>query len=292
MRTVASLCVGGLLVLLAGCGSDEPSERDPEPSVSLSFSPAPSPAPSSTPSSTSSSAPSASGLPRSDEVVTLDPADFTADVTNPRFPLAPGTRWTYRETTEEGEELRVVVTATSETRRIANGVSARVVRDTVTLDGEIIEDTLDWYAQDAEGTVWYLGEDTAEFEDGEISSREGSFEAGVDGAQAGVIMPAVPEVGMAYRQEHYAGEAEDRGEVLALGESVAVPAGEYDDLVQTADTTPLEPDVLEHKYYAAGVGLVLTVDKESDGREELLSLTRVSAAESRRAGRAPLGQAY
>ena len=92
------------------------------------------------------------------------------DVTNPWFPFeSPGTRWTYREVDEEGEVLEVVVTATSETRRIANGVEARVVRDTVTLDGEIIEDTFDWYAQDAVGTVWYLGEDTAEFEDGDLS---------------------------------------------------------------------------------------------------------------------------
>lgn len=271
MRTIASAGVAGLLVLLAACGSDDPTVPGTDP-------------PGTEPPST--------GLPRSDEPVTLAPAEFTADVTNPWFPLEPGTRWTYRETTEDGEDLRVVVTATSETRRIANGVTARVVRDTVTLDGEIIEDTLDWYAQDAAGTVWYLGEDTAEFEDGKISTREGSFEAGVDGAQAGVIMPAEPAVGLAYRQEHYEGEAEDRGEVLALGQVARVPAGSYDDLVQTADTTPLEPDVLEHKYYAEGIGLVLTVDKEAGGREELLSVIRVPAAEARRAGTVALGRPY
>ena len=228
-------------------------------------------------------------LPQGDEPVELDPEEFSADVTNPWFPLQPGTRWTYREATEDGEEVSVVVTATATTRTIANGVLARVVRDTVTLDGEIIEDTLDWYAQDADGTVWYLGEDTAEFEDGRITTREGSFEAGVDGAQAGVIMPADPQVGMAYRQEYYEGQAEDNGQVLALGQEASVPAGDYDDLLQTADTTPLEPDVLEHKYYARGVGLVLTIDKESAGREELLSVTHISQAEARRAGEAPLG---
>lgn len=233
------------------------------------------------------------GLPQSDEAVELDPAEFTSDVTNPWFPLEPGTRWTYRETTEDGETVEVVVTATSVTREIANGITARVVRDTVTLDGEIIEDTLDWYAQDREGTVWYLGEDTAELEDGEITTREGSFEAGVDGAaQAGVIMPASPEAGMTYRQEFYEGEAEDHGEVLALGRRAHVPAGAYDDLVKTADTTPLEPDVLENKFYARGVGLVLTVDKEAGGREELLSVTHVSPAQARRAGEARLGEAY
>lgn len=231
-------------------------------------------------------------LPTADETVELDPADFTADVTNPWFPLAPGTRWTYRETTEDGEVVDVVVTATSETRTIANGVVARVVRDTVSLDGEVIEDTLDWYAQDADGTVWYLGEDTAELEGGEITTREGSFEAGVDGAQAGVIMPAEPVVGMAYRQEYLEGEAEDHGEVVATGGSASVPAGSYEDVLQTDDTTPLEPDVLEHKHYAQGVGLVLTVDDGTGTREELLSVTTVSDAEAQRAGQAPLGEPY
>ncbi|MDQ4112985.1 MAG: hypothetical protein M3306_18110 [Actinomycetota bacterium] len=231
-------------------------------------------------------------LPQSDEPVDLDPAKFSAEVTNPWFPLDPGTRWTYRETTEDGEIVEVVVTATSVTREIANGITARVVRDTVTLDGEIIEDTIDWYAQDEAGTVWYLGEDTAEFEDGTITTRGGSFEAGVDAAQPGVIMPASPEAGMTYRQEYYAGEAEDNGEVLDLGQRATVPAGEYDDLMKTADTTPLEPDVLEHKFYARGVGLVLTIDREAGGREELLAVTHVSPADARRAGEARLGETY
>lgn len=271
MRAAVVLAALGTVAVLTACGADDAATSPPERSAR--------------------DAP-ATGLPQSDEQVELDPADFTAEVTNPWFPLAPGTRWTYRETTEDGETVRVVVTATSVTREIANGVTARVVRDTVTLDGEIIEDTLDWYAQDSAGTVWYLGEDTAEFEDGEITTREGSFEAGVDGAQAGVIMPASPTVGMTYRQEYYEGEAEDNGEVLALDQQASVPAGEYDGLVQTADTTPLEPDVLEHKYYAKDVGLVLTVDREGGGREELLSVTWISAAAARLAGTAPLGESY
>ncbi len=271
MRALVTAVSLAALAALAGCGADEPATQQPEASADTA-------------------APSA--LPQSDEPVELDPAEFTAEVTNPWFPLEPGTRWTYRETTEDGEEVRVVVTATAATHEIANGVTARIVRDTVTLDGEIIEDTLDWYAQDADGTVWYLGEDTAEFENGEVSTREGSFEAGVDGAQAGVIMPASPDMGMTYRQEYYEGEAEDHGEVLALGKQASVPAGDYDGLVQTADTTPLEPDVLEHKYYAEGVGLVLTIDKEAGGREELLSVTQIPPAEARRAGEAPLGKPY
>ena len=268
--TLAALSVAALAVL-AGCGADEQATQQPDASAET--------------------APS-TALPQSDEPVELDPSEFTAEVTNPWFPLEPGTRWSYRETTEEGEVVRVVVTATSATYEVANGVTARTVRDTVTLDGDIIEDTLDWYAQDADGTVWYLGEDTAEFEDGKISTREGSFEAGVDGAQAGVIMPASPDVGLTYRQEYYEGEAEDHGEVLALAEQTSVPAGDYDGLVQTADTTPLEPDVLEHKYYAVGVGLVLTIDKEAGGQEELLSVKPVPASEARRAGRVPLGEPY
>ena len=268
-RSAASIAAVLLPALLAGCGSDDcGGANDPAATV--------------TPPE----------LPQSDEEVDIDPADFSPDITNPWFPLKPGTRWTYREVDEEGEVLEVVVTATSETRMIANGVEARVVRDTVTSDGEIVEDTLDWYAQDSSGTVWYLGEDTAEFEDGYLSSHEGSFEAGVDDALPGVIMPADPTVGQKYRQEYYAGVAEDNGEVLALGESATVPAGSYDDLLKTADTNALEPDVLEHKYYARDVGVVLTIDVESDAREELVSMETVPAAEARRAGTAPLGASY
>ncbi len=143
-------------------------------------------------------------LPQGSEPVDLDPADFTTEIDNPYFPVTPGTRLTYRETGDEGE-MEVVVIVTNTTKLIGNGVTARVVRDTVTLDGEIVEDTFDWYAQDSEGNVWYLGEDTAEFEDGEITSTEGSFEAGVDGALPGIVMPANPAPGMKYRQEYYAG---------------------------------------------------------------------------------------
>ncbi len=270
-RPVVGIAALAWVGVLAGCGADGPS------------------------ASGTDTPPAAAGtvaLPQADEPARLDPAEFTADVTNPRFPLEPGTRWTYRETTGDGEVVQVVVTATTGTRELANGVTARIVRDTVTLDGEIIEDTFDWYAQREDGTVWYLGEDTAEFEGGEITTRGGSFEAGVDGAEAGVIMPAVPAVGMTYRQEYYAGEAEDRGEVLALDAVAVVPAGEYTGLVQTADTTPLEPDVLEHKMYAEGIGLVLTVDVDSEGREELLGVTRVEPAEADRTWQAPLGTGY
>jgi hypothetical protein len=232
-------------------------------------------------------------LPQGSEQVELDPAEFTTAIDNRFWPMEAGTRWVYREVDDEGEELQVVVTVSSETRELANGVVARVVRDTVTKDGELVEDTFDWYAQDADGNVWYLGEDTAEFEDGEVVTRAGSFEAGVDGAQAGVIMPADPRPGLAYRQEHYEGEAEDNGEILSLEEQAEVPAGHYGEALLTKDTVGLDPDVLEYKLYAPGVGPVLVLGVSGGGgREELLRVERVSAAAAKAAGTAPLGTPY
>jgi hypothetical protein len=227
-----------------------------------------------------------SGLPQGDQPVELDPSEFTVDIDNPYWPMPVGTRWTYREIDEEGTEVEVVVVATTQTRQIANGVTARVVRDTVTENGEIIEDTFDWYAQDAQGNIWYLGEDTAEFDNGEIVSRAGSFEAGVDGALPGVIMPADPRPGMAYRQEYYQGEAEDNGEVLSVRELASVPYGQFEDLLLTKDTVAIEPDVLEYKLYAPGVGPVLTLGVSGGaGREELVSIDQAPAG----AGTGPLG---
>jgi len=167
------------------------------------------------------------------------------------------------------------VTVTDRTKQIANGVEARVVHDVVTEDGEPIEITDDWYAQDKAGNIWYLGEDTAEYENGKITTRAGSFEAGVDGAQAGIIMPADPRDGMAYRQEYYKGEAEDRAEVLSTDEQVEVPFGYFKGALMTKDLVPLEPKVSEYKIYAKGVGPVLTVKTSGgSGREELVSYTQ------------------
>ncbi|WP_395244273.1 hypothetical protein ACGGZK_00260 [Agromyces sp. MMS24-K17] len=216
-----------------------------------------------------------SPLPVEDDPVRLDPDRFTADIDHPYWPMKPGTRWTYRETDPDGD-LTVVVTVTSETRMIANGIEARVVRDAVWRGDELVEDTFDWYAQDSAGTVWYLGEDTAEFEDGAVVSREGSFESGVDGALPGIILPAHPRPGMEYRQEYLEGEAEDQGAVLGTEELVEVPYGAFDGALLTRDTTPLEPTVEELKFYAPEVGPVLTVSVSGgSGREELLSVTTV-----------------
>ncbi len=232
-------------------------------------------------------------LPQGDDRAELDPADFTVDITNEFWPMLPGTRWSYREIDEKGKVVKVLVTATSVTREIANGVTARVVRDTVTSDGELIEDTFDWYAQARNGTIWYLGEDTAEFEDGEITTRAGSFEAGVDGALPGIMLPGAPEDGMAYRQEYYEGEAEDNGEVLSVDEMAEVPAGQFDEVLLTKDTITIEPDVQEYKLYAPGVGPVLVFGVSGGaGREELVAVTQVGDESARLSGTTPLGEPY
>jgi hypothetical protein len=206
------------------------------------------------------------------EAVRLDPADFVAEIDNPYWPMQPGSRWVYRET-ERGSVQRVEVTVTDETK-VVDGITTTVVHDVVTEDGEPVEDTYDWYAQDRDGNVWYLGEATEEYEDGKVVSTEGSWEAGVDGAQAGVIVPATPEVGMTYRQEYAEGEAEDTATVLSVSERAEVPFGSFEDVLLTKDSTPLEPAILEYKLYARGIGPVLVLGVSGgSSREELIEHT-------------------
>jgi hypothetical protein len=209
---------------------------------------------------------SSRSLPQGSEPAKLDAGDFVARIDNPYWPMAPGSTWVYGE-----GGRRVSVTVTDKTKEIL-GIRATVVHDVVSEDGEVVEDTYDWYGQDKDGNLWYLGEDTKEFENGKVKSTEGSWEAGVDGAEAGVLLPGEPEVGMSYRQEYYKGEAEDAGEILSLDERVEVTFGRFDHVLETKDYTPLEPSLIEHKFYAKGVGPVLavTVSGGSD-REELLS---------------------
>lgn len=192
--------------------------------------------------------------------------ELSPEITNPYFPAPVGATWVFEATTGEGVE-RIEVEVEAATRDVW-GASARVVRDTEFLDGEMIEDTWDWFAQDEAGHVWYLGEDTAEYEDGEVVSREGAWESGVNGALPGVIMLADPQVGDEYRQEFFEGEAEDYGEVISLDESVAVPAGSWTDCLQTRDRSVLDPELDELKYYCRGVGTVLI--EEGDIRVELV----------------------
>jgi hypothetical protein len=208
-------------------------------------------------------------LPQGSEPVTLDPADFVPRIDNPYWPMAPGSRSVYREFDFEGSQ-RVTVTVLERTRDI-EGVEATVVHDVVSEGGELVENTFDWYAQDVCGNVWYLGENTKEYENGKVVSTAGSWEHGVDGAMAGVVVPGDPQVGLTYRQEYYAGEAEDTGQIMSLDEQAQVPFGHFRNVLLTRDYTPLDPKVLEYKLYAEGVGpvLVLGVSGGSD-REELL----------------------
>jgi hypothetical protein len=217
--------------------------------------------------------PAGQRLPQGSEPVHLNPADFTTRINNPYWPMRPGSRWVYRETDPDGTRQKVVVTVTRRTKRIANGITARVVHDVVTEKGRPVEVTDDWYAQDKVGNVWYLGEATTEYVNGKPTTTAGSFEAGVDGAQTGIIMPAKPEVGLSYRQEYYAGQAEDKAAVVSLEEQVEVPFGHFRSgkVVMTRDLNPLKPRIQEFKFFARGVGPVLAVGiSGGSDREELL----------------------
>jgi hypothetical protein len=217
---------------------------------------------------------SRSQLPTGSEPAKLDPAEFTTEIDNPYWPLSPGSRWVYRET-GGGEVQRVVVTVTDRTKTI-DGIEARVVHDLVTTpDGEKVEDTFDWYAQDKDGNLWYLGEDTKEYENGKVVSTAGSWEHGVDGAEAGIIVAAEPEQGLAYREEYYAGEAEDAAEVLSVGGKVQVPFGFFENAMITRNYSGIEPKVEELKFYAKDVGPVLELlVSGGSGRTELLTYTK------------------
>lgn len=219
----------------------------------------------------SGSAPEIRSVPLPDPVVSSDFPDQVSAWNN-WFPLRPGIIARSSGQTANGEEV-VLVEVTDRTRMV-QGVRTTVVRDRVWLDGELVEDTDDWYAQDASGNVWYFGEDVEDFENGVVVSTAGSWESGIDGAMAGIIMHADPRPGTVYRQEYYRGEAEDIGEVIAVGRTVDVPAGEFTDCVLIEDTTPLEPDVRESKYFCPGVGNALTIDhSEADARFELIEIT-------------------
>ncbi|HSB46608.1 MAG TPA: PepSY domain-containing protein [Candidatus Bilamarchaeum sp.] len=197
--------------------------------------------------------------------------DFTSNITNKYFSLTPGKKMVFESQTEDGLE-RAELFVTSETRMVM-GVRTVVVWDRVWLEGDLIEDTRDYYAQDREGSVWYFGEDTKELSGGVVTTTSGSWEAGVDGAKPGIIMLANPEIGRSYLQEYYAGEAEDTADVLSLNESVSVPYGNFTGCIKTRDWTPLEPGADEHKFYCADIGgVALEIVVEDGEREELVSV--------------------
>lgn len=193
---------------------------------------------------------------------------------NPYFPLVPGTKLHYRSRTDEGTETEDFI-VTHKTK-VIQGVKTRVIEDIVRLDGAVTEHTFDWFAQDEDGNVWYFGEDSRTFDPvtGRLISREGSWKAGEDGAEAGIIMKAHPKVGETYNEENAPGVAEDKARVLSLDAVAKVPAGTFRRCLQTENFTPLDPEFREHKFYARGVGLVLEV--LVSGGEEQNKLVRIT----------------
>jgi len=226
-------------------------------------------------------------LPTGADPVNLDPADFSADITNAYWPMKPGTRWVYRGVDGGNPPEDIVIVATTATKKLANGITARVVRDTARSKGQLVEDTIDWYAQDKVGNVWYMGEQTAEYENGKVVSRAGSWEAGKAGAMPGIMLPALPQDGQKYRQEYMKGEAEDNGEVIATDALVEVKTGRYKSAVVTMDTSNLEKSVVEYKFYAPAVGPLLALDISGGAtREELVKIEQAGPL----AGTGPIGK--
>ena len=256
LALVASACASPTQTVPPASG---PTAPQPTPTLPAVTTPAPTPLP----TFPRNPAPIVEGEPYAQAI---DPAMFVEGVDNPFFPMVAGATFVF-----DGDE-HVEVTVLTETKSIL-GVAATVVRDQVFVDGELAEDTLDWYAQDRQGNVWYFGEQTAEYENGKVTSTAGSWEAGVDGAQPGIVMLADPEAGDRYRQEFYAGEAEDLAEVTAVTGSVKTPAGSWSgsDVLVTEEWTLLEPDVRERKTYVRGVGVVEI--RTIKGGKELTTLT-------------------
>ena len=183
---------------------------------------------------------------------------FVDRIDNRYMPMIPGTTYVFRGS-EDGEEQRNTVEVTHETKTIF-GVNAVVVRDTVSdKRGRLIEQTLDWFAQDVAGNVWYLGEDSKDYENGQVVSTEGSWEAGVDGALPGIVMAAQPHKGDAYGQECAPPDAEDEARIIDLKSPVKTPGADYGHALQIRESTPLEPGVAEDKFYAPCIGLVKVV---------------------------------
>ena len=204
----------------------------------------------------------------------IDPAAFTPVIDNPYLPLRRGTRLVYEGRTDEGLERKVV--EVTDRTRVLMGVTCLEVHDTVTVDGRLAEDTLDWFAEARDGTVWYFGESTRKVDENGRSTPAGSWEAGVNGGLPGIAMPADPKPGSRpYRQEYLRGEAEDMARVIGLNEELTVPFGSYVQVLVTREWSPLEPGVAEHKHYAPGIGLIREESVEGEtGHVDLIDLKR------------------
>jgi hypothetical protein len=196
------------------------------------------------------------------------PADFSTTINNPLLPMKPGSVYVYQNVSNDAE---VIITVTNKTITL-QGVTCIVVHDVNKVGGEVEEDTLDYYAQHKDGSVWYFGEDTISFEDG-IASTEGSWRAGLDGAKPGIVMLGAQPLGKSYRQEFLLGEAEDVARTVAVNQHVEVPYGTFNNAFVTRDYTPIEPGNFEKKYYVPGVGMVLAHNPKTGEREELVSYT-------------------
>jgi hypothetical protein len=187
----------------------------------------------------------------------INPAKFTNRVTNKYFALTPGQTIRYRGI-RDGKPTEHAFTVTHETK-VVMGVRCSVISDIVTQNHSLVEKTTDWYAQDAAGNVWYFGEDTAEYQNGVVTSTAGTWEAGVDKAKPGIVMPAVPRLGDAFRQEYRPGVALDEAKILSVNARVSVPAGTFSGAVVTFDKNPLDPSKKEKKWYVPGVGYVQAI---------------------------------
>ena len=226
--------------------------------------------PTTAPSTASKPTPVATTLPPYHP--TIDPANFTDKITNPYFPLTPGTTLIYQGT-RDGVPRKTEMTITKETKVIM-GVTCLVIRDVLTSNNQLVEKTVDWYAQDKAGNVWYFGEDTKEYTNGAVSSTAGTWLAGVDNALPGIVMKAAPSAGDEYRQEYRPGIAEDFAKILQTDASATTPAGSYSHVVVTKDTDLLDASKQEQKSYAPGVGFVGS-DGVVNGHHEVTKLSSV-----------------
>jgi len=211
------------------------------------------------------------------ELADFGSASFTEPlvIDNPFWPLVPGTTFVYEPVPNEDNVVNTI-TVTDDTKIITvdgKSIECRVVYDVETVDGVLDEETYDWYAQDDDGNIWYCGEDTTEYLEDGTTSKEGSWEAGVDGALPGYLILAEPRPGVCYQQEYYEDEAEDRAKALRLNAKVSVEYGDFEDCLVTKEWNPLERGHVEHKYYAPGTGLVLIKElKEKTVRVELIDV--------------------